>query len=109
MHAVTVGRLPGGSSAAGARYVLPAVASYATAGAGAPRPGGLALDRGTAPDSLVVHEETAPDEDGPTRLWRYAFGPRPDRARCCVRSRSRRTRRSWRGCAGCWRTGRTGT
>ncbi|MGA5314041.1 hypothetical protein ACPCTK_07945 [Streptomyces pseudogriseolus] len=79
VDAVTVGRVPGGWSAAGARYVLPAVASYATAGAGAPRPGGLALDRGTVPDSLVVHEETAPDEEGPTRLWRYAFGPRPDR------------------------------
>ncbi len=79
VDAVTVGRVPGGWSAAGARYVLPAVASYATADAGAPRPGGLALDRGTAPDSLVVHEETAPDEEGPTRLWRYAFGPRPDR------------------------------
>ncbi|MBU5946244.1 hypothetical protein [Streptomyces sp. PAM3C] len=77
VDAGTVGRVPGGWSAAGARYVLPAVASYATAGADAPRPGGIALDRTTVPESLVVHEATAPDEEGPTRLWRYALGPRP--------------------------------
>ncbi|NEC49073.1 hypothetical protein G3I18_10850, partial [Actinospica acidiphila] len=59
------------------RYVLPAVASYATADADAPRPGGIALDRGSVPHGLVVHEATAPNEEGPTRLWRYTFGPRP--------------------------------
>ncbi|GAA3506767.1 hypothetical protein GCM10019016_138820 [Streptomyces prasinosporus] len=73
------GRVPGGWSAAGARYVLPAVASYRTAGPGAPRPGGISLDRSTAPDSLVAHEAVPEDHDGPTRLWRYAFGDAPDR------------------------------
>ncbi|MFE2276892.1 hypothetical protein ACFXAE_06425 [Streptomyces sp. NPDC059454] len=76
----SVGRVPGGWSAAGARYVLPAVASYRTDGAGAPRPGGISLDRSTAPDSLVTHEATPADEDGPTRLWRYAFSTEPERA-----------------------------
>ncbi|GGQ03678.1 hypothetical protein GCM10010266_28980 [Streptomyces griseomycini] len=75
-----VGRVPGGWSAAGARYVLPAVASYRTAGADAPRPGGISLDRSTAPDSLVAHEAVPEDHDGPTRLWRYAFSDAPDRA-----------------------------
>ncbi|MFI2506458.1 hypothetical protein [Streptomyces sp. NPDC018972] len=76
----SVGRVPGGWSAAGARYVLPAVASYRTDGAGAPRPGGISLDRSTAPDSLVAHEAVPADEDGPTRLWRYAFSTGPERA-----------------------------
>lgn len=79
VEGTSVGRVPGGWSAAGARYVLPAVASYRTTGAGAPRPGGIALDRSTAPDSLVAHEATPADEDGPTRLWRYAFSTRPER------------------------------
>lgn len=80
VEGTSVGRVPGGWSAAGARYVLPAVASYRTAGAGAPQPGGIALDRSTAPDSLVAHEATPADEDGPTRLWRYAFSARPERS-----------------------------
>ncbi|GAA2536403.1 MULTISPECIES: hypothetical protein [Streptomyces] len=74
-----VGRVPGGWSAAGARYVLPAVASYRPAGADAPRPGGISLDRSTAPDSLVAHEAVPGDHDGPTRLWRYAFSDAPRR------------------------------
>ncbi|MEV0303438.1 hypothetical protein [Streptomyces prasinus] len=69
----TVGRVPGGWSAAGARYVLPAVAAYRTADADAPQPGGISLDRSTVPDSLVAHEAVPEDHDGPTRLWRYAF------------------------------------
>ncbi|WP_431997993.1 hypothetical protein [Streptomyces fungicidicus] len=76
----SVGRVPGGWSAAGARYVLPAVASYRTNGADAPRPGGIALDRSTAPDSLVAHEARPLDDDGPTRLWRYDFSTEPERA-----------------------------
>ncbi|MCT7352126.1 hypothetical protein N4P33_08055 [Streptomyces sp. 15-116A] len=76
-----VGRVPGGWSAAGARYVMPAVASYRmAAGADAPRPGGISLDRSTAPDSLVVHEAAPEDGDGPTRVWRYAFGDDPARS-----------------------------
>ncbi|MFE0317212.1 hypothetical protein, partial [Streptomyces albogriseolus] len=49
VDARAVGRVPGGWSAAGARYVLPAVASYGTAGAGAPRPGGGARAAATPP------------------------------------------------------------
>ncbi|WP_193512773.1 hypothetical protein [Streptomyces griseoloalbus] len=76
----SVGRVPGGWSAGGARYVLPAVASYRANGAGAPLPGGISLDRSTAPDSLVAHEATPADGDGPTRLWRYDFSADPARA-----------------------------
>ncbi|MES4887207.1 hypothetical protein [Streptomyces sp. NPDC096012] len=73
-----IGRVPGGWSADGYRYVLPAVGSYRfTAGrcaaSGPPCPGALAVDRGTAPDSLVAAERTAPGSDRKTRLWRYAF------------------------------------
>ncbi|BFO16589.1 hypothetical protein SHKM778_29770 [Streptomyces sp. KM77-8] len=76
-----VGRVPGGWSAAGAaKYVLPAVASYRTNGAGAPRPGGISLDRSTAPDSLVAYEAMLADENRPTRLWRYDFSGEPERA-----------------------------
>lgn len=76
----SVGRVREGWSAAGARYVLPAVASYRASGATAPRPGSISLDRSTAPDSLVAYEATSSDEDGPTRLWRYSFSPEPGRA-----------------------------
>ncbi|MBL1084092.1 hypothetical protein JK359_19330 [Streptomyces actinomycinicus] len=80
-----VGRVPGGWSADGYRYVLPAVGSYRfTAGScsasGPPCPGALALDRGTAPDSMVAAEWTAPGSDRPARLWRYAFSTDPARA-----------------------------
>ncbi|GKQ37032.1 hypothetical protein [Streptomyces sp. A012304] len=72
-----VGRVPGGWSAHGYRYVLPAVATYRLAdGAGAPRPTALSLDRSTAPDSLVAAEWTRDDGDRGARLWRYAFDTR---------------------------------
>ncbi|AZM59302.1 MULTISPECIES: hypothetical protein [unclassified Streptomyces] len=80
VEGTSVGRVPGGWSAAGARYVLPAVASYRTSGVDAPQPGGISLDRSTAPDSLVAHEARPAEEDGPTRLWRYAFSTEPERA-----------------------------
>ncbi|MFF8863134.1 hypothetical protein ACF08B_13925 [Streptomyces sp. NPDC015139] len=85
IDATAIGRVPGGWSADGYRYVLPAVGSYRfTAGrctaAGAPCPGALALDRGTAPDSLVAAEWTAPGGDRRARLWRYAFSTDPARA-----------------------------
>ncbi|QDI68257.1 hypothetical protein CD934_05935 [Streptomyces calvus] len=73
------GRGPGGPSAAGARYVLPAVATYRANGADAPRPGGISLDRSTAPDSLVAHGSAAADGDGPALLWRYPFSSDPAR------------------------------
>ncbi|MFF8726092.1 hypothetical protein ACF073_06330 [Streptomyces sp. NPDC015171] len=83
--APAIGRVPGGWSAGGYRYVLPAVGSYRytsgpCAAAGPPCPGALALDRGTAPDSLTAAEWTAPGGDRPARLWRYAFSTDPARA-----------------------------
>ncbi|GHG96927.1 hypothetical protein [Streptomyces rubradiris] len=84
VDAPAIGRVPGGWSAAGYDYVLPAVASYRFAAgrcsaSGPPCPGALALDRGTAPDSLVAAEWTAPDDDRRARLWRYAFDTDPAR------------------------------
>ncbi|MFG3265238.1 MULTISPECIES: hypothetical protein [Streptomyces] len=76
-----VGRVPGGWSAHGAQYVLPAVASYRlSGGSGAPRPATVSLDRSTAPDSLVAGEWTLDDGDRGARLWRYAFDTAPGRA-----------------------------
>ncbi|MEU6665469.1 hypothetical protein [Streptomyces sp. NPDC046727] len=85
VDAPAVGRVPGGWSADGYGYVLPAVGSYRfTAGrcgpSGPPCPGALALDRGTAPDTLTAAEWTAPGADRPARLWRYAFSIDPARA-----------------------------
>ncbi|MGW3263286.1 hypothetical protein [Streptomyces sp. NPDC001056] len=80
-----IGRVRGGWSADGYRYVMPAVGSYSFAGGrcsptGPPCPGALALDRGTAPASLVAAEWTAPGGERPARLWRYAFSTDPRRA-----------------------------
>ncbi|MEV7388346.1 MULTISPECIES: hypothetical protein [unclassified Streptomyces] len=80
-----IGRVPGGWSADGFRYVMPAVGSYRfTAGAcsrgGAPCPSALSVDRGTAPDSLVLGEWTPADSDQHARLWRYVFDESPKRA-----------------------------
>ncbi|MFF8972914.1 hypothetical protein [Streptomyces sp. NPDC014995] len=76
-----IGRVPGGWSAHGYRYVLPAVASYRLSGGpDAPHPGALSLDRGTAPDSLVAGEWTLDDGERGARLWRYAFDTAPGRA-----------------------------
>ncbi|MEU2060272.1 hypothetical protein [Streptomyces sp. NPDC013455] len=80
-----IGRVPGGWSADGYDFVLPAVGSYRfasgpCASSGPPCPGALGLDRGTAPDSLVAAESTPPDGDRPARLWRYAFSADPARA-----------------------------
>ncbi|MFJ9706727.1 hypothetical protein [Streptomyces sp. NPDC101234] len=80
-----IGRVRGGWSADGFRYVMPAVGSYRfTAGAcsrgGAPCPSALSVDRGTAPDSLVLGEWTPADSDQHARLWRYAFDESPKRA-----------------------------
>ncbi len=65
---------------------MPAVGSYRfSAGrctpSGPPCPGALSLDRGTAPDSLVAGEWTAPGSGGRhARLWRYAFSTDPARS-----------------------------
>ena len=80
-----IGRVPGGWSADGYEYVMPAVGSYRyLAGrctpSGAPCAASLSLDRGTAPDSLVAGEWTAPGSDRHARLWRYAFSTDPTRA-----------------------------
>ncbi|MFD7132292.1 hypothetical protein [Streptomyces sp. NPDC059894] len=75
-----IGRVPGGWSAYGHRYVLPAVASYRLdGGADAPRPATVSLDRSTAPDTLVAGEWTLDDSDRGARLWRYALDPAPGR------------------------------
>ncbi|MFF7352629.1 MULTISPECIES: hypothetical protein [Streptomyces] len=79
-----IGRVRGGWSADGYRYVMPAVGSYRfpagrCSALGPPCPGALAVDRGTAPDSLVAAEWTAPDGDRNARLWRYAFSTDPAR------------------------------
>ncbi|MEV5886097.1 hypothetical protein AB0L74_25850 [Streptomyces sp. NPDC052020] len=71
-----VGRVPGGWSAHGHRYVLPAVAAYRPA-AGGPRPAALSLDRTTTPDSVVAAERVAADAARPARLWRYPLGEGP--------------------------------
>ncbi|MEV6293301.1 hypothetical protein AB0M41_23345 [Streptomyces sp. NPDC051896] len=79
-----IGRVPGGWSADGYRYVMPAIGSYRFTGgrcgrSGPPCPGALALDRGTVPDSLVAAEWTEPDGARNARLWRYAFSTSPER------------------------------
>ncbi|MFF6988741.1 hypothetical protein [Streptomyces sp. NPDC010273] len=67
-----VGRVREGWSAAGYRYVLPAVGSYRIGGGkAAVRPTGLSLDRSSVPDSLVA--------SGAKRLWRYPFSQDPAR------------------------------
>jgi hypothetical protein len=71
-----VGRVPGGWSAHGYRYVLPAVAAYRPA-AGGPRPAALSLDRTTTPDSVVAAERVPADAARPARLWRYALREGP--------------------------------
>ncbi|OIJ63391.1 hypothetical protein [Streptomyces mangrovisoli] len=76
-----VGRVRGGWSAHGYRYVMPAVGSYeltggactARADSGTPCVAGIGLDRSTAPDSLVAAEAGAAGGDRSTRLWRYSF------------------------------------
>ncbi|MFF4312911.1 hypothetical protein ACWDFR_28620 [Streptomyces sp. 900105755] len=80
-----VGRVSDGWSADGFRYVMPAVGSYRfTAGAcsrtGAPCPSALSVDRGTAPDSLVLGEWTPAGSGRNARLWRYTFDESPQRA-----------------------------
>jgi hypothetical protein len=67
-----VGKVRGGWAAYGARYVLPAVASYRLTG-GSAHPAAISLDRSTAPDSLVASEWVPADSGRHTRLWRYAF------------------------------------
>ncbi|MEU3839556.1 hypothetical protein AB0E88_05920 [Streptomyces sp. NPDC028635] len=73
VESAAVGRLPGGWSAAGTRFVLPAVASYVRVG-GAARTSGLGLDRSGARDALAVSEGVPAGEHRPTRLWRYRLG-----------------------------------
>ncbi|MEU9451310.1 hypothetical protein [Streptomyces sp. NPDC048277] len=84
MLSEAIGRVPGGWSADGFRYVMPAVGSYRfTSGVcaedGAPCPSALSVDRGTAPDSLVLGEWTPAGSDRRARLWRYAFDESPKR------------------------------
>ncbi|MFF9817842.1 hypothetical protein [Streptomyces sp. NPDC014006] len=73
VDSAAVGRLPGGWSAAGARFVLLAVASYVPVG-DTPRAAGLGLDRTGARAALAVAERVPAGEHRPTRLWRYRLG-----------------------------------
>ncbi len=86
-----VGRVPGGWSANGYRWVLPAVASYRPADgncvevsgpdrSGPPCPDGLSLDRSSTPESLVASRAAAADGGGRTVLWRYSFSRDPARS-----------------------------
>lgn len=80
-----IGRVPGGWSADGYGYVMPAVGTYRFSGttcgtSGSPCPGSISLDRGTAPDSLALAEWTPAGSDRHARLWRYAFSSAPGRA-----------------------------
>lgn len=84
-----VGRVDGGWSAAGHTWVLPAVGHYDARGAA---PAYVALDRSTAPDSLVAGERVAPDSDRPVRLWRYDFSRASDRTGLLETDPSGRTR-----------------
>jgi hypothetical protein len=69
-----VGRVAGGWSAHGYRFVLPAVGAYRLAGGSrAAHPATVSLDRSTAPDSLVAGEWTRDGGDRTARLWRYPF------------------------------------
>lgn len=79
VDSAAVGRVPGGWSADGSKYVLPAVGSYRFAGRTA-GPAAISLDRSTVPDSLVASERVPADGRGTTRLWRYAFSGDPARA-----------------------------
>ncbi|MEU9331603.1 hypothetical protein AB0D49_00370 [Streptomyces sp. NPDC048290] len=66
-----VGRVADGWSAAGQRFVLPAVATYRATGTGGAQPDVLSLDRSTAPDSLVAGESVPTGAEHGSRLWRY--------------------------------------
>ncbi|MFE9022823.1 hypothetical protein ACFYNL_30240 [Streptomyces sp. NPDC007808] len=80
VDSASVGRVAGGWSAHGERFVLPAVGSYRLTGTGgAPRLGAVSLDRSTAPDSLVAGEWTPADSERHARLWRYDFSKDPAR------------------------------
>ncbi|NEC90005.1 hypothetical protein [Streptomyces sp. SID12501] len=83
-----VGRVPGGWSAHGYGYVMPAVASYSLTGGTCdpaaddrtPCFGSLSLDRSSTPDSLVASEAFPAGADQRSRLWRYSFSRAGDRS-----------------------------
>lgn len=83
-----VGKVPGGWSAHGYGYVMPAVASYSLTGGTCdpaaddrtPCFGSLSLDRSSTPDSLVASESFPAGADLRSRLWRYSFSGVGDRS-----------------------------
>ncbi|MDQ0584155.1 hypothetical protein [Streptomyces rishiriensis] len=90
-----VGRVPGGWSANGYRFVLPAIGSYELSGdSDAPHPATVSLDRSTAPDSLVAGEWTPDDGDRDARLWRYPFSTVPGHAGLLATNAAGRARAS---------------
>ncbi|MEV7286233.1 hypothetical protein AB0O01_16940 [Streptomyces sp. NPDC093252] len=74
VDAAEVGRAGDGWSAAGQRFVMPAVATYRATGTGV-RPDALSLDRSTAPDTLVAGEWVPTGTERGSRLWRYPLTP----------------------------------
>ncbi|MFK4145319.1 hypothetical protein [Streptomyces sp. NPDC004065] len=97
VHSDAIGRVPGGWSAYGMRWALPAVASYRAADGGCDRTGGtdgwagpddtaascptgLSLDRTSAPAALVASQAGPRGSGRHTRLWRYYFSSDPARA-----------------------------
>ncbi|WP_308013594.1 hypothetical protein [Streptomyces beigongshangae] len=82
-----VGKVDGGWSARGHRYVLPAVGSYHLAGGacsagddnGRPCFASVSLDRTSTPDSLVANEWFSPGGSEPARVWRYHYSTASDR------------------------------
>ncbi|WP_328728205.1 hypothetical protein OG796_26845 [Streptomyces jietaisiensis] len=87
VNSAAVGKVGGGYSAHGYRYVLPAVGSYRPTGgacdasedAQVPCFASVSLDRTSSPASLVANEWSSPDGSGPARLWRYSFSTRSTR------------------------------
>ncbi|MFF7335501.1 hypothetical protein ACIQU5_32815 [Streptomyces sp. NPDC090306] len=87
VNSAAVGRSGKGWSAHGYRWVMPAVGAYRMTGGtctpaaddAVPCLGGLSLDRGTSPDSLVASESVPAGSGRHTRLWRYPFSTDPAR------------------------------
>jgi hypothetical protein len=83
-----VGKVGGGWSARGYRYVMPATGSYDLTGGACDarnnnaRPcfGSISLDRTSTPDSLVANESFSSDGTEPARVWRYHYSTASERS-----------------------------
>ncbi|MFJ4832495.1 hypothetical protein ACIP79_21735 [Streptomyces sp. NPDC088747] len=87
VNSAAIGKVGGGYSADGYRYVLPAIGSYDLTGGtcttgddrSVPCFGSLSLDRTSAPDSLVATESATPGSSDRARVWRYPYSTATDR------------------------------